>query len=315
MNILVTGADGQLGRCIQDCVNEIGNGKPDHFVGEPNYYIFTGRKDLDVTDEVAVRTYVREHKICVIVNCAAYTNVNGAQVHRKDAYDVNAIGALNLAFAASDVGAVLIQISTDYVHRDMYDKPIPPNVLVVENTVEPDDNYYGYTKAIGEELISDVGGCKYIILRTSWLCSEYGKNFVKTMVDRAEKAEPSEVVFDQVGCFTDALELARLIVKIIEENSSQTPYLSKHGIYNACGAGPTTWYSIAKNVYRYALSNVDIVKPKNTPKDDVVKRPRYSVLDTKKTEEAFGYVPKMWDDAIIGILKRMGKYLHFNITI
>ena len=234
MNILVTGANGQLGRCLQDVVNASGNGKPDHFVGEPNYYIFKSHDELDITDQDLVSEFVRDNHICVIVNFAAYTNVNKAQDDRDKAYEVNAMGPMYLALAAKEVGAVLIHISTDYVHGGFHNTPIPNTDPGKDffKTVEREGCYYGYSKCMGEELILSSGFKNYIILRTSWLCSEYGKNFVKTMYERAINGQESSVVFDQVGCITDARDLALFVYQLIEENSSKTPLLSQFGTYN-----------------------------------------------------------------------------------
>lgn len=308
MNILVTGANGQLGRCLQDVVNVSGNGKPDHFVGEPNYYIFKSHDELDITDQDLVSEFVRDNHICVIVNFAAYTNVNKAQEDRDKAYDVNAVGPMNLALAAKEVGAVLIHISTDYVHGGSYNTPIP-NISVDDvkfDIVDRDECFYGYSKCIGEELILSSGLKNYIILRTSWLCSEYGKNFIKTMYERAINGQESSVVIDQVGCITDARDLALFVYQLIEENSSKTPLLSQFGTYNFTGAGVCSWYDVAYYVYGLSSDSIDInVTKKLTPEDEPVKRPHYSVLDISKTEEVFSYRPKHWMKSIVNIIKRI----------
>ena len=223
MNILVTGANGQLGEEIRRAVEKIGNGKPDHYAGEPNYYIFTGHKELDITNEGEVTDFVKKNSINVIVNCAAYTNVDKAQTDREAAYNVNAIGPLNLALAAKGVGAVLIHISTDYVFGGKYDSPLPPISQMNQNfvPVEGEKCYYGYSKMIGEHLI-ELSGCKYIIIRTSWVYSSHHKNFVETMYALRMAGRVAKVVNDQIGSPTSAKDLADFIVHIIENNNSDT---------------------------------------------------------------------------------------------
>ena len=306
MNILVTGAGGQLGLCLRDVVELTGNGKPDHFVGEPNYYIFKNHDELDITDELAVANFVRENHICVIVNCAAYTNVNKAQEDRDNAYNVNALGALNLALAAKENGAVLIHISTDYVHNHMHVTPIKAGSLFDFDIVDREQCFYGFSKAMGEDLIEN-SFCKAIIIRTSWLCSEYGKNFVKTMFERARKGEPSQVVIDQTGCITDARDLAQFIHRIIENNASTSPYLSRCGVYNFASDGVCTWYDVAREVYRQSCGENEamLVTKRLTEPDEPVKRPPYSVLDLSETERTFDYKPTYWADAITHILDRI----------
>ena len=304
MNILVTGANGQLGRCIKDVIDTIGNGHADHYVGEPDYYIFAGHNDLDITDANAVDEFVKKNFINVIINCAAYTNVDKAQTDRDTAYDINAIGPLNLAFAAKSVGAVLIHISTDYVFGGEYDSPLPPMSRNDENFVpaKMDENYYGYSKMIGEHLIEQ-SGCRYLIFRTSWLYSEYGKNFVKTMHNLHNEGKTPKVVCDQVGSPTYARDLAEFIVHIIKCNNADSRYLSKTGIYNFANKSIATWYDIAKRVC--GVEGVVPCETKDFP--TTVKRPKYSVLDVSKTEADFGFNIRYWGEAIEQSLYNLNK--------
>lgn len=308
MNILVTGADGQLGREIKNRVEKIGNGRPDHFVGEPNYYIFAGRNELDITDENAVMKYTKDNHINVVVNCAAYTNVEKAQEDRDNAYNVNALGPMYLADAMNKCGGLLIHISTDYVFKSVgRSVPVPP-VSIGENVIEypdadRDECFYGYSKGIGEHLIQQVKGARYIIIRTSWLYSEYGKNFVNTMAERAIDRKVTKVVNDQTGSPTYAGDLADFILHIIENNNSDTRYLSKTGIYNFSNKGFATWYAFAKEIFIHLAGENEtarILGPCDSKefKSNVV-RPSYSVLDVKKTEDAFGYKIRYWHDALI----------------
>lgn len=301
MNILVTGANGQLGKEIKKAVDAIGNGHPDHDSSEKNYYLFATRKDLDITDESAVKEFVHKRFINVIINCAAYTNVERAQRDRDAAYNINALGPLNLALAAKEVGAVLIHISTDYVfsHGTPAKKPLPPvsfskSAYDEYLPVEMDKCYYGYSKLVGEDLIEQ-SGCKYLIFRTSWLYSSNEGNFVSKMFGKSESNLESNVVVDQVGSPTNAEDLAKFLVRIIEENNAENRYLSKTGIYNFCNAGVASWYDLANAVYLLEGFRDKLVCPCfSSDFDSAVFRPSYSVLDFRKTKDTFNEIQKNW---------------------
>lgn len=312
MNILVTGANGQLGTCIKHVVDTFGNGEKDHYVGDKNRYIFKGREDLDIGNYEQVLKTVKEEYINVIVNCAAYTNVNRAQEEQELAYLVNAKCAQNLANAAKSVGAVLIHISTDYVFsvRNKTNTPLLP--VKFNYTNEPyiwacgDENFYGYSKLEGERLIAE-SGCKYIILRTSWLYSWFGNNFVKTMFKMLSNNQDIKVVYDQVGSPTSAHELALFIYHIIEHHNHETRYLCKEGIYNFVENGVASWYDIVQGIKacmdEYYSTNCLAGGGKITPCltnefSQPVERPHYSVLDNSKTKECFDYNFKYWRDSL-----------------
>ena len=293
MNILITGAKGQLGEEIRRWVEEFGNGHPDHDSSEANYYIFTDREELDITDEKAVDEFVRKNFINVIVNCAAYTNVDKAQTDRDLAYNLNALGPLNLALAAKAVGAVLIQISTDYVFGGTYNTPLPPIEQSDEKFVpaDRDKNFYGYSKMVGEDLIQQ-SGCKYLIFRTSWLYSAHHKNFVKTMYNLREQKKEVKVVYDQVGSPTFAGDLADFICYIITNNDAEKRYLSKTGVYNFANKGVASWYDLTYGVFG---DNSTLVTPCLSEEyPSPVKRPNYSVLDVSLTEKTFDYMIPYW---------------------
>lgn len=319
MNILVTGAKGQLGCAIRERVEKKGNGHADHFVGEDNHYIFVDIDELDITNEVDVSKFVKNNHINVIVNCAAYTNVEKAQKDRDTAYNVNARGPLNLAFAAADVGAVLIHISTDYVFGGQRNTPVPPVSIGSDPVNFPDidreDCFYGLSKNVGEHLIQS-SKCRYIIIRTAWLYSEYGKNFVKTMADRAISGKKTRVVFDQTGSPTNAGDLADLILHIIEDNNSETRYLSKTGVYNFANKGVASWYDLARTVFEYFVDPLEIdeiISPcRSSEYPSEVVRPAYSVLDTEKTEREFDCKIRYWADAVRGVLAKVGEEIENN---
>ena len=208
MNILVTGANGQLGNEMRIVAQEM----------EDNY-IFTDVSQiegvdtvvLDITDETAIRKMVEEKQIDAIVNCAAYTNVDAAETNQDTAELLNATAPLYLAKAMKETGGLLIQISTDYVFGKE-----PYNVPCTETQQGTPTGIYGLTKLHGEENIISTGG-KYIIIRTAWLYSEYGKNFCKTMMNLTATKPQLKVVFDQVGTPTYALDLAKAIVAVLND--------------------------------------------------------------------------------------------------
>lgn len=320
MNILITGANGQLGRCIMDRVNEtvIKNN------GTDNVYFYTGVNEsesdgiarLDITDEEAVKSFVKDNFINVIVNCAAYTNVDKAESDYDTAEKINAIATTYLSEAALSVGAKLIHISTDYVFNGMGFKPYTEDRLAMPVSV------YGATKREGEVYIED-SGCKYLIFRTAWLYSEYGNNFVKTMLRLFNEKDEINVVNDQIGTPTYAGNLAELIVNIIERTTplegKDTIPLLENGIYNFTDEGVASWYDFACQIYDYDVElNVKLngCNSKYTKINGVttkqygskVRRPYYSVLDKTKYKKDFNglYTPKNWRS---GVREVVGKLL------
>lgn len=290
MNILVTGANGQLGKELQRIVKENGNGFADHTTADKNYYIFAGHDDLDITKSEAVKDYISKHYINVIVNCAAYTNVNEAETDkgREEAYRINAIGVQNLSVAAKQNGCVLIHISTDFVFDGEKRQPYKPT-----DKTNPLSNY-GKSKLAGEEFLEKTGG-RYLIFRVSWLYSALSKNnFVYKIYDKIVNGEERlNVVDDEVGCPTNARNLAEFIYHIIEDNNAWNRYLSKTGIYHFCDDKCADRYLFAcyieqsikqqgrcigdsKRIY-CAKSNKNSIRPKN------------SLLDTKTTTEMFDW--------------------------
>ena len=202
MRILVTGADGQLGNCIRRAAE-----------GSKDEYIFTDVDDLDITDREAVDLCIRCNDFQVVVNCAAYTNVDRAESQPEIAERLNAEAVRNLADACAKYGVTLIQISTDYVFGGSQGN----TPRTEEEPVNP-TGVYGLTKLHGEEAVRE-SGCNAVIIRTAWLYSEYGKNFVKTMLDLTSTKPELKVVFDQVGTPTYAQDLADMIVKLIADRA------------------------------------------------------------------------------------------------
>lgn len=293
MNILVTGANGQLGMEMRKAST-----------GSADRYIFTDVTDLpgvetvrlDITDAVAVNTMVRTRGIGAIVNCAAYTDVDRAEDDREMADLLNRQAVKNLAEAMNDAGGLLVHISTDYVFGKE-----PYNVPCREEQQGTPTGVYGETKLAGEKAIL-ASGCKYLIIRTSWLYSEYGKNFVKTML-RLTAAKPEvKVVFDQTGTPTYAADLAGAIFHILENRQ----YEGRSGIYHYSDEGVCSWYDFTKMIAEYSgHTGCRILPCHSSEYPSKVARPSYSVLDKTKIKETFGLEIPYWTDSLRRCLGNM----------
>lgn len=277
--ILVTGADGQLGREMQIASR-----------GSRNRFIFTDiageHERLDITDPQAIADIVRENHVNVIVNCAAYTNVDKAETDPETANLLNNIAAGNLADAMKAVNGTLIHISTDYVFQG--DRNIPCR----EDWPTEPLGVYGKTKLAGEKSI-EATGCANIIIRTAWLYSPFGKNFVKTMRDLTSSRESLKVVFDQVGTPTYAGDLAEAICRIIE-----TGQLDKTGIYHFSNEGVCSWFDFAKAICEMSGNTCDIRPCHSDEFPSPVARPHFSVLDKTKIKQTFGIRIPYWTDSL-----------------
>ncbi len=274
--ILVTGSNGQLGNEIRKRAN-VDNCR----------YIFTDVEELDITDIGAIRKAVTENDINVIVNCAAYTNVDKAEDDERLADLINNKAVEHLAIAAAENDATLIHISTDYVFGG-HETNIP---LTESDAVNP-LGVYGKTKLAGEEALKKTG-CKYIIFRTAWLYSEFGKNFVKTMRQLTETKERIKVVFDQVGTPTYAGDLAEIICEIIENDS-----LDRTGTYHFSNEGAVSWYDFAKEICELSGNTCDIQPCHSDEFPSAVKRPNYSVLDKTLVKKTFDIRIPYWKDSL-----------------
>lgn len=282
MNILVTGANGQLGNEMRI----IGSKSADN-------YVFTdivaqegsSTLILDITDIDAIREMVRAHAIEAIVNCAAYTNVDAAETNYELAEKLNAEAPANLAAVMNEVGGWLIHISTDYVFgKEAYNTPCR------EDQQGTPTGVYGLTKLHGEQKIQQ-SGCKYVIIRTAWLYSEFGKNFCKTMLTLTATKPALKVVFDQCGTPTYAWDLAEA-VEVILKNPVQ-------GIYHFSNEGVCSWYDFAQMVARFSGNDACDIQPCHSDEfPSPVKRPSYSVLDKTKIKETFGLSIAYWTDSL-----------------
>lgn len=284
MNVLVTGGCGQLGmslrRVMADAIYADVVDAPDTVL-------------LDITDLAAVRSMVASEGVDVIVNCAGYTNVDAAESHADAAELLNAKAVENLAVAMKEVGGLLVHISTDYVFGSKYNTPIP------EDAVPAPESVYGQSKWHGEEAIRRVG-CRSVIIRTAWLYSEFGKNFVKTMLRLTAEKPSLKVVFDQVGTPTYAGDLAEAIAHVIasEASVSQTYHFSSEGV--------CSWYDFAKTIAEYAGHTACDIQPCHSDEfPSPVRRPAYSVLDKTKIKETFGLRIPYWTDSLKKCLRNL----------
>ena len=278
MNILVTGANGQLGNEMR-IVSQ----------GSKDKYIFTDVAELDITNVEAIRTMVREEDIQVIVNCAAYTNVDKAEEDVEFCELLNATAVENLAIVMKEVDGLLVHVSTDYVFGgDSYNTPC------TEDKKGTPTGVYGRSKLHGEQNIQNVG-CHHLIIRTAWLYSEFGKNFVKTMLNLTATKPELKVVFDQTGTPTYAYDLAAAIYDIVENRK----YEGKDGIYHYSNEGVCSWFDFTKMIAEYAGNTGCDIKPCHSCEfPSKVVRPSYSVLDKTKIKETFGVKVPYWTDSL-----------------
>lgn len=276
MNILVTGSNGQLGHSLRDIAGD-----------SANRYIFTDVAELDITDRKAIDSMMQKENISVVINCAAYTNVDKAEDDFDTANLINNTAVRNLAEACKQFGATFIHVSTDYVFDGCSNIPYTEDMSLAPLGV------YGVTKLHGEQAVLQ-SGCDCVIIRTSWLYSEYGKNFVKTMMMLTEERETLNVVFDQAGTPTYAGDLARAIYDIVENNK----YKGNNGIYHFSNEGVCSWYDFAREISELARTECDIRPCHSNEFPSKVNRPHYSVLDKTKIKTTFGLTVPYWKDSL-----------------
>ena len=285
MRVLITGANGQLGNEMR----RLG-------AVSPNEYLFTDVAELDITDKAAVAEFVKSNNVEIIVNCAAYTNVDKAEDDEATAELINAKAVRNLAEAVKAVDGTLFHVSTDYVFGSEGNTPrtedMPTNPLGV----------YGKTKLHGEQAIAEVGA-KAIIIRTAWLYSEFGNNFLKTMLRLTAEKESLNVVFDQVGSPTYAGDLALAIFSIIEGGV----YAGNEGVYHFSNEGVCSWYDFATEIAAAAGHECIVMPCHSNEFPSKVTRPPFSVLDKTKIKTTFGIEIPHWRDSMLYCLQRLAK--------
>lgn len=264
MKVLVTGANGMLGQDLCPILEDIGC-----------FVIPTDIDTLDITNKLAVKEAMEKIRPNLIIHCAAYTDVEKAETEQEKAILINTFGTENLAYEASKIDATMLYLSTDYVFDGKKDTPYTPTDI--PNPI----NHYGKTKLDGEKVIQKHLK-KYYIVRTSWLYGNNGKNFVKTILNKAESKEELKIVDNQIGCPTWTIELIQGILKILNQ-----PY----GIYHICSSGKTSWYNFAKEIFKLKNIDKDITPCTSDDYKTLAERPKYSVMDNN------GRL-RNWDDAL-----------------
>lgn len=280
--ILVTGSNGQLGNEIQNLAKDISDFD----------FIFTDVETLDITDEIDLSYFFENNKIDYIINCAAYTAVDKAEEELELSNKINHLAIKNLISFSKENKIKFITISTDYVFDGKNFKPYNENDNTSPNSA------YGKTKLNGE-----IEALKYensIIIRTSWLYSHYGPNFVKTMLNLGEKNSELNIIYDQIGTPTYAADLAEAIIEIIEF-SENNEFIS--GIYNYSNEGVTSWYDFAKKIFNLTNTNckVNPIETKDYPTP--AERPHYSILNKSKIKNTFNLFIPYWEDSLAECLK------------
>lgn len=289
MNILVTGANGQLGREMQAVTRE-----------SKDHYIFTdvceGYTHLDITSADDIRQMVRQNQVKCVINCAAWTNVDAAETAGDIVERLNATAPGYLAEAMAEVGGLLVHVSTDYVFGAE-----PYNTPCREDQQGTPTGVYGQTKLRGEQLIKR-SGADHVIIRTAWLYSEFGHNFVKTMMGLTASKPRLNVVFDQCGTPTYALDLAAAIFDIVENRK----YVGHSGVYHYSNEGVCSWYDFAVTIARLAGNTDCDIRPCHSDEfPSPVRRPAYSVLDKTKIKRVFGLDIPYWTDSLRQCMRRM----------
>lgn len=292
--ILITGSNGQLGTEIRRLAED----------DNSNKYYYTDVAELDITNKAAVSRFVKEHQINIIINCAAYTQVDNAEDDKDLAYLINAIAPRNLAEVCYNCNATLFHISTDYVFDGNNSIPY------TESESTSPLGVYGKSKLKSEEFIQE-SGCSHIIIRTSWLYSSFGNNFVKTIGRLSQEKEELKVVFDQIGTPTYARDLATAILSIIEKDN----FKNRNQVYHYSNEGVCSWYDFAIAINNYYGHNCNINPCHSDEFPTKVTRPHFSVLDKSKIKKDFGLEIPYWQESLkecIEILKER-ETIKFNL--
>jgi dTDP-4-dehydrorhamnose reductase len=276
MVILVTGASGQLGQAIQYIASNYADCE----------FIFASSQDLDIRNQERVNHFFDTNKIDFCINAAAYTAVDKAESEIEKAESINVVGPKNLAIACKKNKAKLIHISTDFVFDGSLSKPY------LETDVTNPLSVYGKTKLDGEqEIIDNIH--KYFIIRTSWVYSQFGNNFMKTMLRLASERDSLSIVSDQIGSPTNAVDLAKALLSIVQSNSS------KYGVYNFSNEGMASWYDFATEIFRINNVVIDVNPIPTEAFPTPAKRPKYSLLDKSKIKNTFGIEIKTWQESLL----------------
>ncbi len=295
MKILLVGAKGQLGKQILNIINsgksELGAVPEEILKSE---VIGVDVDELDIVDLQKVREYITKTSPDVVINCAAYTNVDGCESHKDLAFKVNALGARNLAMISEEVGAKLIHVSTDYVFSGVGSTPLD------ECDLPAPVSAYGTTKLAGEEFVRSLSS-KYFIVRTAWLYGYFGKNFVYTIMNAAKQRGKLTVVNDQKGNPTNAEDLAYHLLKLA--------LTEEYGIYHCTGEGECSWYDFAAKIVKEAGIDCEVLPVTSAEYNSAAKRPEYSSLDNMMLRCTIGNEMRNWEDALKVFMDNYKKYI------
>ncbi|QOY51416.1 dTDP-4-dehydrorhamnose reductase [Candidatus Sulfurimonas baltica] len=291
-NILVTGSKGQLGSEIKELSHEI----PSQAENDGYHFFFTDRSELDITDEQSIKNFIDINNINIIINCAAYTAVDKAEDDKDLADKINYQAVRHLAQISKYKNIKLIHVSTDYVFDGKHFMP-----YIETDTTNP-NGIYGKTKLDGELAMQEVNPLNSIIIRTSWVYSSFGANFVKTMLRLGKEKEQLGVIYDQVGTPTYARDLAKAILEILPNIKNE-----KVQIYNYSNEGVLSWYDFAKEIMLMAKLTCEInpIETKEYPTPAL--RPHYSLLNKSKIKKEFNLTIPYWKDSLKECLKTMGE--------
>jgi dTDP-4-dehydrorhamnose reductase len=282
MNILVTGSNGQLGSELQFLAVQFPQFK----------FIFVDVADLDITDAKAVTRFFNQHNIHFCINCAAYTAVDKAETDIALCRKINATGAANLAKACANIQAMLVHISTDYVYHNRQNTPFKEG-----DTTSP-KGMYAKTKLEGDLKVLKINPLT-IVLRTSWVYSTFGHNFVKTMLRYGKERPEMRVVFDQIGTPTYARDLAQAILEILAKvESKEVAIAAAQGVFHYSNEGVTSWYDFAHAIFEIAQINCKVIPIETAAYPTPAKRPPFSVLNKGKIKAVFGIEIPHWKDSL-----------------
>jgi len=296
MFVLVTGANGQLGKTLNRLVNE---NKMEH------RFIFATKDQLDLTDFQNIRSYIQKNQFDVIINCAAFTAVDKSEVEKNQANLVNHLSVKNIAEIARDNSIKLIHISTDYVFDGLKTEPY------IEKDIPSPINVYGKTKLDGEIAIMSSMATDAIIIRTSWLYSEYGNNFLDTILSLAQKRKELNIVSDQVGSPTYAYDLAISILKIIENRKFfETSHISE--IFHYSNDGKCSWYDFANEIVNISGLECSIKSISSKDYPQTAKRPKHVLLDKSKIRNSFGLEIIYWKDSLNNCIQALSSSVNSN---
>lgn len=285
MVVLVTGAKGQLGEALQFVSNLNSKTNFNNQENEPIHFYFYSSSELDITNKLAIEKVFLKVKPNFCINAAAYTAVDKAESEQEKAYAVNVIGAKNIAEVCNSFNSTLIHVSTDFVFDG--NKTSPYN----EDDITNPKGIYGVTKREGElEIIKSLK--QYFIIRTSWLFSSFGKNFMKTMLRLSKERNSLSIVNDQIGTPTNAIDLAEVIIKVIQSQSKA------YGIYHFSNEGYCSWYDFAKKIFEINKVKIDLKPIPSIDFPTPAERPKYSVLDKSKIKKVFNIKIRSWQDSI-----------------